>query len=124
MPGVTGRTATAYNCASDEYLVVARSGANFYGRVLGPNGVPTGSRTTVVTDANMNGGPAVAHDPTRKRYLVVWTADGPGTKLADRFVQPWGEPVGPQFAIESSGSPAQADLAYNAATDKLLGVLA
>ncbi len=120
MPGVTGTTATAYNSASDQYLVVARAGDNIYGRVVGANGAPTGSRTTVVTDANMNGGPAVAHDATRNRYLVIWTTGGAGAKLAGQFVQPSGAPSGPQFPIESSGSPAEADLAYNAASDSYL----
>ena len=119
MPGVTGPTASAYNPNDDEYMVAARAGANIYGRIVSAIGEPLGNRITVATDSDLEGTPAVAHDSTSNRYLVVWTVGGAGAKVVGQFISANGVLEG-AVTIWSASQPHEADVAYNSNGDSYL----
>lgn len=79
------------------------SGLDIYGRILGADGTPTSPEFAIVEAARGQAFAAPAFDPTRNRFLVVWTdwrnAQTVESDIYGRFVSAQGTPEGDEFPI-------------------------
>jgi len=87
--GYLGPAAVTYNSQDHEYLVVYGSGDdyNVLGRLVGANGVPIGPGPTPIAGP-WYGGPDVAYNEARNRYLVVYQSLY-GATTADDIYARW-----------------------------------
>jgi hypothetical protein len=121
------RPDVAYCTLSDRYLVVWKQERSIWGRFVDDRGELVGdvfeiSRATDWRD----GPPRVAYDPSRNRFLVIWTRYYvSGRFLLGRFVPCYGlDPALPPFHVDTT-RPAESDIyaiAYGTYPDEFLVV--
>jgi hypothetical protein len=114
--------AIAYNWKHKEYLVVWQDevgGTGIYGQRITSLGTPVGpSPIHIAEGGTPRREPAVAYDPVRDRYLVVWMHDRTGGgdwNLSGRFI-PWenSTPSLPEFSITNwIGAVWHPEIAYS-----------
>lgn len=82
----------AYNPISNQYLVVwqASGGQGLRGRLV-RSGETMGNVFQITDAFQSDGGPRVAFDINRSRYLVVWKRGNDGNRMYGRFI-PWDGP--------------------------------
>lgn len=113
----------------DQYLLVyssneASSGPNIYGRVLTPEGAPSGRDFRLSTQSGEMSKPDLAYSPSKERFLVVW-----GRKLYDQnrseivgmSVGLNGQVIGEEFRISVSNLfDTRPGIAYCPGRDRFL----
>lgn len=70
------KASVAFARDSDQYLMVysndAETGPNIYGRVLSPDGSPSGRDFRLSAQVGLMSKPVLAYNPQTQRFLVVW----------------------------------------------------
>lgn len=124
--------AAAYNSKHNEYLVVWHNSWGGGYRDIYAQRVSAGGELkswfAVTAGTNSRAQPAVAYDPVRDRYLVVWAYDvngnGSNWDIYGRFI-PWNGPdnaMGEFVICDWSSSQMYPDIAYAAAQKEFLVV--
>ncbi len=75
--------------------------SDIYGRFMAADGTPEGDAFAIARRRVSQKFPAIAFDPTRQRFLIVWTdrRHGPDEILYARFLSADGGFLGPEFRI-------------------------
>jgi hypothetical protein len=111
--------ALARNVSSNEFFVVWSSEGNVVGRRLDGRGRPLGPTVMLASGGAIAA--AVAYNPTRREFLVVWTPSrvaGRPEVRAQR-VSRWGRTIGSSSVVDDQLlEPALIAVAYNAVADR------
>jgi hypothetical protein len=112
--------ALARNAPSDEFLVVWSSEGNVVGRRLDGRGRPLGPAVTLGSGGAIAA--AVAFDPARREFLVVWTRPsrvGEGPEVRAQRVSRRGRTIGSSSVVaDELLVPDSIAVAYNTAADR------
>jgi hypothetical protein len=118
----------AWNSTADEFLVVWQDerGWDIYGHRVAGGGGPIGGDLRISASGGGEYEPAVAWNPTAKKYLIVWQDNrtpARGWEIYGRRMGGDGTLVGGEFRVsDSTATEGVPDLAFNAATNQYLVV--
>jgi len=122
----------AYNTIDHEYLVVCDRDSDKRIRVrrVGADGMTVAGPAMAISDGVPFQDPAVAHDTTHNRYLVVWSANpGGGLEVHGQLLDATGAEIGTDFRISDLGPEGNEnyvvggpDVVYNPSVDGYLVV--
>ena len=114
-----------YNATAQEYMIAWSNGQDIFAQRLSREGRANPPVIDISRARGRQDWPAIAFDPGRNAYLVIWDDDRnaafTGHDLWGRFFHPSGGPMGAEFRVVSApGNQRQPRLAFNAGRDEYL----